>query len=40
MNKLVLLLRRAFHPNEHMDSWERFNEATTDKKAFHIELYL
>ena len=40
MNELVLLLRRAFYPYEHMDSWERFNETTTDKKAFHIELYL
>ena len=40
-NKFVLLLRKGVYPNEHMDSWEGFNETLlSDKNAFYSELYL
>ena len=36
-----MLLRKAVHPYEHMDSRERFDEKSVpDKKAFYSELYL
>ena len=36
-----MLLRKGFYPNEYLDSWERFDEASLpDKKAFYSELYL
>ena len=42
-NKLLiffLLLRKGVYPYEHMNTWERFNEASLlDKKAFYSELY-
>ena len=41
LKKFVLLLRKGFCPYEHMDSWERFNEASLPpKKSFYSELNL
>ena len=35
------MLRKGVYPDEHMGSWERFNETSLpDKKAFYSELNL
>ena len=39
LNKFVMLLRKGVYPYEYMDSWERFNEASSPpKKDFYSEL--
>ena len=36
-----MLLRKGAHPDEYMDSWERFDATSlSDKKAFYNEFYL
>ena len=41
LNKFALLLRKGVYPYEHVDSWERFNEASLpDKESFHSNLKL
>ena len=32
INKFILLLRKDVYPYEHMDDWEKFNEATLPEK--------
>ena len=39
LNKFILLLRKGVYPYGHIDSWERFNEASLpDKEAFYSNL--
>ena len=41
LNKFVLLIRKGVYPYEDMDSWEKFDEASSpDKKAFYSNLNL
>ena len=38
-NKLILLLRKCVYPNEYMDYWEKFNEASSpEKEDFYSHL--
>ena len=39
LNKFILLLRKGVYPCEHMDNWQRFDEASLpDKNAFYSNL--
>ena len=41
LNKFILLIRKGVYPYEDLDSWEKFDEASSpDKKAFHSNLNL
>ena len=39
INKFMLLLRKGVYPDEYMDGWERFHEASLpDKESFYSNL--